>query len=150
MQITTSGKLTKVSPILCREAVRYFATQLLSKRTLNNITIRLIFSDEIRDCATCVQNNKRSYTIIVKNNMGVRKTLLSIAHEMVHIKQWATGEMKDYIRIAEKCRWQGKRYNSNDDNDDYWSQPWEIEAFGREIGLYKTFMKEPQYAVCRQ
>lgn len=149
MQLITAGKLEKVSPDLCRKAIRYFGKHLLSKRLFDNVTVRLVFTDEIKIKADCYQNAKHSFTIRVRNNMGHRQTLLSIAHEMVHVKQWSTGEMKEYIRFPNKCKWHGERYNADD--KEYWlNHPWEIEAYGREIGLYKTFMKEPQYALCRQ
>mgnify|MGYP001210788531 FL=1 len=64
--------------------------------------------------------------------MKLRKLLLTIAHEMVHVKQYARGELYQGTRIA-KHRWQGKWISNN---LDYWDQPWEIEAAGREIGLF--------------
>ena len=34
-------------------------------------------------------------------------------------------------------KWRGKRINS--DKVDYWVQPWEIDAYGRETGLLTKF-----------
>ncbi|MGZ4850510.1 MAG: hypothetical protein ACXV2C_03915 [Candidatus Bathyarchaeia archaeon] len=152
MQIRTSGKPTKISTAMCRKAALYFGKKLLSKRIYDNITIRLVFKD-MRICAECecFIDEKRNFTIYLRKDMGTRRMLLSLAHEMVHVKQWATGEMKEYIRDMEKCKFQGKIYNAVDTHENYWlNQPWEIEARGWEMGLYKTFLKEPQYAFCRQ
>ena len=63
--------------------------------------------------------------------------LTVLAHEMVHVKQYAKGEMKDYIRMK-SVKFQGKIYN--DEEMDYWDHPWEIEAHGREKGLYYRFI----------
>ena len=63
--------------------------------------------------------------------MPMRKLLETIAHEMVHVKQYARGELYQGIRVN-KYRWQGKWVG----NMDYWDEPWEIEAHGREAGLF--------------
>ena len=51
---------------------------------------------------------------------------------MVHVKQYARGELYEGSRVN-KHRWQGKWL---DKDPDYWDQPWEIEAAGREAGLF--------------
>jgi hypothetical protein len=50
----------------------------------------------------------------------------TVAHEMVHVKQYAKGELTEQS-------WQGKLINPK---QEYWDQPWEIEAHGREVGLF--------------
>jgi hypothetical protein len=57
---------------------------------------------------------------------------------MVHVKQYAKGELKDYLRVN-KCKWKGKIIDS--DAVDYWDHPWEIEAHGREKGLYVKYLE---------
>jgi len=42
------------------------------------------------------------------------------------------GELNDTMTT-----WRGKRVNA--DNIEYWSQPWEIEAMGKEQGLLTKF-----------
>jgi hypothetical protein len=64
--------------------------------------------------------------------MPLRKLLVTLCHEMVHVKQYAQGELYESARQC-KMRWQG---NWMKDNIDYWDQPWEIEAAGREDGLF--------------
>jgi hypothetical protein len=53
---------------------------------------------------------------------------------MVHVKQFATGELVDNPS-GKTVKWQGKRVTLRDD-DGYWTLPWEIEAYGRELGLF--------------
>ena len=74
----------------------------------------------------------REFDIEVHSKMKLRKVLETVAHEMVHVKQYARGELYQGVRIA-KHRWQGK-YVSN--RMSYWDTPWEIEAHGREAGLF--------------
>jgi hypothetical protein len=68
----------------------------------------------------------------------MRKLLETVAHEMVHVKQYARGELYQGSRIA-KHRWQGKWISNN---VDYWDHPWEIEAHGREAGLFIRWAEE--------
>ena len=64
-------------------------------------------------------------TITVKNRhiMDVCRTL---AHEMVHVKQYAKGQVK----ASKSCKthyWMGKHIRKS-----YYEQPWEVEAFTKE------------------
>lgn len=74
----------------------------------------------------------RTFEIEVHSKMRLRKLLETVAHEMVHVKQYAKSELYQGQRVN-KHRWQGK-WMSN--NLSYWDQPWEIEAHGREAGLF--------------
>lgn len=74
----------------------------------------------------------RYFTIRVDAGMPLRETLTTIAHEMVHVKQFAQGKLK-YLTTANKHKFDGKYFS---DSLDYWDRPWEIEAHGREIGLF--------------
>lgn len=74
----------------------------------------------------------RVFELEIDKNLRLRKLLETIAHEMVHVKQYARGELYEGSRVN-KHRWQGKWI---DKDPDYWDQPWEIEAHGREAGLF--------------
>lgn len=80
----------------------------------------------------------REFELEIHKNMPLRKVLETVAHEMVHVKQYARGELYQGSRIA-KHRWQGKWVSNN---VDYWDQPWEIEAHGRECGLFVRWAEE--------
>lgn len=57
-----------------------------------------------------------------------------LAHEMAHLKQYVTGELED-IR-AGVAMWYGKEIIC-----DYWDAPWEIDAYGRQPGLYARWQE---------
>ena len=59
--------------------------------------------------------------------------LETIAHEMCHVKQWASGDMYEYSD-GFRTKYKKKAYNTK--KMDYWDAPGEIEAHGREIGLF--------------
>ena len=58
--------------------------------------------------------------------------LLTLAHEMVHAKQYVRGQYRgEWARNGRmKKLWLGKPYSV-----EYMKRPWEIEAFGRQTEL---------------
>ena len=70
--------------------------------------------------------------------MSLRKKLLSVAHEMVHVKQFTRKELEHTSSINRQL-WRGKNYNTK---NRYYDLPWEIEAYGREFGLFTMWIKE--------
>ena len=145
MYIRTSGKPTKIQIAYCKDAMRFFGRKLLSENLYHKLNIKLVFekfNSKQKEYAFCeweFENNRaKDYIITVNNNLSKKETLLAIAHEMVHVKQYAKGELKDYLRVN-KCKWKGKIIDS--DTVDYWDHPWEIEAHGREKGLYVKYLE---------
>jgi hypothetical protein len=84
----------------------------------------------------------RFFEIEVNKNVKLRRVLETVAHEMVHVKQFARGELYESTRLG-KHRWNGKWLKKN---PDYWDQPWEIEAHGREIGLFIRWAEKEGYS----
>ena len=74
-------------------------------------------------------DNKREFELEVDKTQPMRKLLETVAHEMVHVKQYARREMNPH-----SDNWLGKTYNPK--KVSYWDLPWEIEAHGREVGLF--------------
>lgn len=144
MYLKTKGKPTKVPIKLCKEASKWYGRYLLGDKLYHNIELILDFSETDMSpslygyCEWNDTNDKaRSFTITINPVLGKRNMLLALAHEMVHVKQYARGEMKNYIRMN-KVKWMGKIYDGEE--IDYWEHPWEIDAHGREKGLYYKFL----------
>ena len=81
----------------------------------------------------------RAFTIMLDGTMREKRMLIAFAHEIVHVKQMARNETTTFAKGG--ClleRWHGKPVNHK--KIDYWDLPWEIEAHGRELGLYTRFM----------
>lgn len=78
------------------------------------------------------EQRPREFDIEVHKKQPLRRFLETVAHEMVHVKQFARGELYESSRMG-KHRWQGEWLSKE---PDYWDQPWEIEAHGRETGLF--------------
>jgi hypothetical protein len=73
----------------------------------------------------------RAFEFDINKQAKLRRLLETVAHEMVHAKQFAKGEL--FESTTNKHRWKG-RYLKKEPS--YWDQPWEIEAHGRECGLF--------------
>ena len=86
------------------------------------------------DCmADDPSNRPKWFTINVDANQKRCVLLNTLAHELVHMKQWAKGEMYEYSSKPGHVRFHKEIINTDD--VDYWDHPWEIEAHGRAIGL---------------
>ena len=82
---------------------------------------------EIADC----------YLVLIKQPKRVTKASLlemgtTLAHEMVHVRQLAKGQMKFLPNQARI--WMGKRYNKR---THYLDQPWELDAFARQEIVFR-------------
>ena len=68
-------------------------------------------------------------TVALDSRLKTEELVQTLAHEMVHVKQYAKGQLKN--KVDKKGRtyqtWLGRRYDAH-----YYDQPWEIEAFKRE------------------
>jgi hypothetical protein len=90
-----------------------------------------------------VLNARRLNRNAKKPMYRLRKIMHDAAHELVHIKQYLNNELFDYA--DGKARFKGEIFplgKSDDDDDVYFNSPWEIEAYGREVGMYKMFLKK--------
>ena len=103
-----------------------------------------IAGDCIWEDDTCVR--PREFTIRVDSTQDLQSMLETICHEMVHVKQYARGELKDLARSSKCCKWKGKKINF--DSTHYFDQPWEIEAHGRERGLFLRWFVESDWKNC--
>ena len=122
-----------------KRAVIFYAEQLMSPRMLENIFIRIKFNKKLdaHGYASVTEfspsNKPRQFEIEIHPGIGAKEILKTLAHEMVHIKQYAIGDMN-----VSCTRWKGSRVET----PDYWTEPWEIEAYGTQPGLWNKFVKE--------
>lgn len=149
MYIKTTGKPSKLDLKLCKDALKFYGRLLLRESTYNKILIKLEFDKELsraNEYAFCfyeedLESEYKTFIITIDPQLGKRNMLKALAHEMVHVKQYAKGELKDYVR-TNKIKWCGKVILHEKLN--YWDTPWEIEAHGREKGLYFRFLDDQE------
>ena len=73
----------------------------------------------------CSKMGEHEITIIVDGALGEGDLVQCIAHEMVHVKQIAKGQLQ--LDSKQRQTWLGQRVSK-----EYHERPWEQEAFARE------------------
>jgi hypothetical protein len=122
------------------KAALFYAKELIQNtRIRNNCFTTIRFDGNLEEYGYAsvedynTRKQAREFLIEIHPGIGARKILETLAHEMVHVKQFIFNETNDDLSI-----WHGKKINS--DTTDYWSHPWEIDAHGRETGLLTKFV----------
>ena len=146
MKLTIKGRTTKrIKRSLIEQAARYYGRHLFDKKLYRKMKLTISFKTlPIDIMGECVYKNPKKcnyhYEIDIHRDMGERRVLTTLAHEMVHARQYASGVYVNYKResMSHLVKWHGDVYDLNE--IDYWDLPWEIDAAGREIGLYYRFI----------
>ena len=132
---------------LVKTAAWWYAEKLMGKRLLRSLEITINLKKNLLDkdghegTAIWEDDNIRpkEFTISLDSTCTIRNILITLAHEMVHVKQWAKGEMYEYAE-QDMVRFNKTKFNMA--NINYWDYPWEIEAFGRQLGLFVRFCED--------
>ena len=121
-----------------KRAANFYADNLFRPRTIDNLVLKIKFNKKLDAYGYASitefspRNKPRQFEIELHPGIGAYDILKTLAHEMVHVRQYIQGDVN--MRLT---RWKGTRV----DDVDYWTQPWEIEAHGREKGLYFRFLE---------
>lgn len=80
----------------------------------------------------------REFKITVERSLGKENIIKTIIHEMVHVKQYAKGELAERYKDGHKQLWKAVDHS----NTKYDDQPWEIEAHTLQDSLYEEYINE--------
>lgn len=114
-------------------AVKLFAKKLDIHRLRTNIQVRFhhkLFVDNSHSEGLCESVDSRNFIIDIALYGNWMSTL---AHELVHVKQFARGELTENLQY-----WKGKDHSETK----YWEQPWEKEARRLQKKLMNEYMSE--------
>lgn len=133
---------------LLKTGCKHYAELLgLRKDLRKNLVINLefFFGPEDEDCGFCYWEDRRKkpreFTIQLDGRREPEEIMQDLAHEMVHVKQMARGELVDMQRGG--WMWQGEEvYATGDKWKDYWYCPWEMEARAMERPMYLKFIED--------
>lgn len=118
--------------------VDFCAKKLMPR--LNNLDITVHLTKPEGAMGYCLElDDNRTFELEIDRTQPLRQMLETVAHEMVHVKQYTRRELN-----PDKHVWMGKTYNPK--KVSYWDLPWEIEAHGREIGLFVRYCEENNLA----
>lgn len=131
------------------EACQFYAEILLGKRMARGLTIDIEVEKDLDVKGECVNEDctKRSrYFTIRLQNENINEMVKTLAHEMVHVKQYVRNELGDKIITMKgdnvaviATMWKGEKWLPGPREHAYYDAPWEVEAFGKEVGLARRF-----------
>jgi hypothetical protein len=120
-----------------KSAIRKFINHLISDELLiDSLNVRIKFVNALNADGFCEALNFEDefgavdYLIEIDADLSESDRFLTLAHEIVHVKQYITGELSVDHRY-----WRGKRVRELD----YYSQPWEMEAHTLEQAVLKSW-----------
>ena len=125
------GQLDKNLQASALMAVNFFSKELNIRRLRTNIQVRFhhkLFVDNSHSEGLCESLDPRTFILDLALYGNWMSTL---AHELVHVKQFARGELDPALQY-----WKGKNHMDTE----YWQQPWEIEARKLQQKLMKAYM----------
>ena len=128
------------------EDVMWFCMDILMPR-MRTLCVDLEFTKTLEDGAmgfTHMGDDDKDMIIQIDHRLsrieGRDKLIETVAHEMVHVWQMATGRLKDKFRGGYKQLWKCKdgKYR-NYRNTAYDRQPWETQAYALEGKLAELY-----------
>ena len=148
MRISFDSGFTEKQQDVLERAARFFAAQLMDPRMVRNLVLDIERNRNSDVQGECVseedKKNPRWFTITLRGKKTDDDMVKTLAHEMVHVKQYAKNELSKQMRLTRGgigigSKWHGEWWTPKKKEDAYWDAPWEIEAYGREVGLYQKW-----------
>ena len=129
---------------LYEKSTKYFIHALMPR--IKHMHIDVCIENSLDADAFCTQIEPKYFIIEVAKRLPLVEQIKSIAHEMVHCRQFYSKKLQ---YKNNKIFWLGKGYDFNglkrndltqDEYHTYLNTPWEVEAYGLEIELYNNFL----------
>ena len=125
-----------------KKFVEAILPSMISQLKLENCTKAVVIriADECEDnhgITVDLSQLTGCYMVVIKPTRKLKDIGLTLAHEMVHVKQMAKGILKSTKNGTHI--WAGKKYSKN---TAYLSMPWEIEAFSRQELILRRAIEE--------
>lgn len=115
-----------------REFVIACANWFIQELGIKNSRKNLIFVSkkeadfDVAECWGATTMFENTILVYINTSLGTERLIQVIAHEMVHVAQFARGHLKKWVDESEETvtTWCGRRY----DEVDYLELPWEVKA----------------------
>lgn len=131
-------------------ACEFYGNLLMDPRMVRSLRIDINLIKSLDVMGECINEDgiarSRWFTINLRDSRDDESIFKTLAHEMVHVKQYAKGELGKDLAVTKggfqvRTRWMGSPWKPKSKEDGYFDSPWEIEAYGREVGLYKRWVE---------
>lgn len=143
MQVNVfGGNETEIGTHGLRTMLNFFAMTLMGRDLSNEIEIDLYINENLGIIdGLChpleeEEGHPRTFEIALNPNISLGSQATTLAHEMVHVKQYALGELES---TENAFRWNGKLYAPRTYFDRFLC-PWEKEAYSKEKMLVNMFL----------
>jgi hypothetical protein len=140
IEVLAHGNTNPEKIILLYKTARFYAKYLnLSK---SKYTIMVCSAPNLRkhdgNNGVASKTGPKEITVVVDSQLKLPQMLMTLAHEMVHAKQYIRGHYKATVSRNGKLKklWLGKQYSVV-----YHKRPWEREAFRREGELVNALLE---------
>jgi len=138
MQVYQRGGIKRHQ--MMRGAAYFYARRLMGKEMADTLSVDIkmcVWGLEPDDMGDCTPSNifeidKRTFIIRIRKTMSLVMQLRTLAHEFVHVRQYATGQLAGFPVL----KWNNKIYDVP-----YDQKPWEKEAFKLEKKLSKALSR---------
>jgi hypothetical protein len=153
MQISIRGESPAVTKKEIRYATEFMSALIMSPNLRSRLSVciqfvpKLIGEDfkSLHATSEWLDDNHRprEFKICINSKLCRKKQLLALAHEIVHVKQWSKGEMQDTMRGPSHIKWKAEYIP---ETVHYYDLPWEVEAHGRELGMWVRYTEHLRHA----
>lgn len=124
---------------LIQRALKHFVSRLVERDISRHIVINVMRAPASEEfIATCgpISDCSREFDLDIYGHHSDRELLSTLAHEAVHIKQFATFQLRN-LRSPHLSRFANRNYDKR--VIEYLDLPWEIEAHNMEEELARSF-----------
>jgi len=149
-----------INELVYRHLINFTLEQLISKNLKNKLKLKVYFRKKnsfdkqtVGYLLTYAQTKTvpiRFAKMYIRTDMSFLNILETITHELVHLKQYATGQLSKRIWKSDNrvhYRWEKKDIGIQSDIE-YKNRPYEIEAFEKQFPLvdkWTNYIKTPNY-----
>lgn len=132
-------------PVEYVDAARFYASKLMDGRLVRHLNVEIILDNSMEYAGRCCSedDHPRPRFFLIHLNPAAHgdHILQALAHEMVHVKQYATGELFDFMNGT--VNWMGETHKMlGNDCDEYESYPWEKESYDLEEELFEDWLSQ--------
>jgi len=135
MEFLIQGRSIKMKKLLTA-----ILPSMLSQLHLTNSKkcLVIVLEDELDQMGLTIEMpGVHGFLVAIKVSKSWRDMLLTLAHELVHVSQMASGKLKNLPNGAKI--WAGKKYKKS---TPYLNQPWELNAFARQELILRRALEE--------
>lgn len=129
------------------EAADFFGSILFHPRTFDVLMLNIIREPDHEYEGMCVDIDRREFNIYLRCGKKDDDPIRTLAHEMVHVEQHVRNRLTTRAFLAKNGElqiaafWDGEMWKPKKRQHPYYDAPWEIDAYGREEGLYQRWLE---------